>query len=120
MVNAHVEGRGRGGHRPGPAAGVHHRDQVRGQLRAAPRRALPAAVRHRGRRRPAALVRAIEDDDYLQIYREQAAIPDISVGWDLELQALVTAPAYDGLTRPELRRAAALIAARRQRALDAR
>jgi len=44
------------------------------------------------------LVRAITDDDYLQIYREQAAIPDISVGWDLQLQAQVTAPAYDGLT----------------------
>ena len=26
-----------------------------------------------------------------------AAIPDISVGWDLEPQASVTAPAYDGL-----------------------
>jgi uncharacterized protein YlxW (UPF0749 family) len=44
------------------------------------------------------LVRAITDDDYLQIYREQAAIPDISVGWDLQLQAQLTAPAYDGLT----------------------
>jgi uncharacterized protein YlxW (UPF0749 family) len=44
------------------------------------------------------LVRAISDDDYLQIYREQAAIPDISVGWDLQLRAQVTAPAYDGLT----------------------
>lgn len=47
---------------------------------------------------PTELVRAITDDDYLQIYREQAAIPDISVGWDLQLQSLVTAPAYDGLT----------------------
>ena len=46
----------------------------------------------------AELVGAIADDDYLQIYREQAAIPDISVGWDLQLQAQVTAPAYDGLT----------------------
>jgi uncharacterized protein YlxW (UPF0749 family) len=44
------------------------------------------------------LVRAIADDDYLQIYREQAAIPDISVGWNLQLRAQVTAPAYDGLT----------------------
>ncbi len=44
------------------------------------------------------LVSVIADDDYLQIYREQAAIPDISVGWDLQLQAQVTAPAYDGLT----------------------
>jgi uncharacterized protein YlxW (UPF0749 family) len=45
----------------------------------------------------AALLQALEDDDYLQIYREQAAIPDISVGWDLQLRAQVTAPAYDGL-----------------------
>jgi uncharacterized protein YlxW (UPF0749 family) len=45
----------------------------------------------------AELVRAIGADDYLQIYREQAAIPDISVGWDLQLQSQVTAPAYDGL-----------------------
>jgi uncharacterized protein YlxW (UPF0749 family) len=45
----------------------------------------------------ARLLRAIEADDYLQIYREQAAIPDISVGWDLQLRTQVTAPAYDGL-----------------------
>jgi uncharacterized protein YlxW (UPF0749 family) len=43
------------------------------------------------------LLEAIDEDDYLQIYREQAAIPDISVGWDLQPQASVTAPAYDGL-----------------------
>jgi len=43
------------------------------------------------------LLDAIENDDYLQIYREQAAIPDISVGWDLQPQEQVTAPAYDGL-----------------------
>jgi uncharacterized protein YlxW (UPF0749 family) len=45
----------------------------------------------------AELLRAIAADDYLEIYREQAAIPDISVGWDLQLQSEVTAPAYDGL-----------------------
>jgi uncharacterized protein YlxW (UPF0749 family) len=45
----------------------------------------------------ARLLDAIENDEYLQIYREQAAIPDISVGWDLQPQASVTAPAYDGL-----------------------
>jgi uncharacterized protein YlxW (UPF0749 family) len=44
------------------------------------------------------LVQAITDDDYLQLYREQAEIPDISVGWDLQLRARVTAPAYQGLT----------------------
>jgi len=44
-----------------------------------------------------ALLTAIENDDYLRAYREQAADPDISVGWDLRLEPLVTAPAYDGL-----------------------
>jgi uncharacterized protein YlxW (UPF0749 family) len=43
------------------------------------------------------LLTAIEDDDYLQTYRAQAADPDISVGWDLQLEDSVTAPAYDGL-----------------------
>ena len=45
----------------------------------------------------AELLRAIAADDYLQIYREQAAIPDISVGWDLQPRSRVVAPAYDGL-----------------------
>ena len=44
-----------------------------------------------------ALLTAIEGDDYLTAYREDAADPDISVGWDLELSDLITAPAYDGL-----------------------
>ena len=43
------------------------------------------------------LVDAIEGDEYLAEYRGQAAIPEISVGWDLELEDAVTAPAYDGL-----------------------
>ncbi|GAB3198322.1 DUF881 domain-containing protein [Nocardioides hungaricus] len=43
------------------------------------------------------LLTAIEDDEYLQTYRAQAADPEISVGWDLELEDSVTAPAYDGL-----------------------
>ena len=43
------------------------------------------------------LLTAIEDDDYLQAYREQAADPAISVGWDLQLEDTVVAPAYDGL-----------------------
>jgi len=46
---------------------------------------------------PLSLVGAIVDDPYLQIYREQAEDPDISVGWELDLQEEVTAPAYDGL-----------------------
>lgn len=44
-----------------------------------------------------ALLTAIENDPYLQAYREDAADPSISVGWDLELDSTVVAPAYDGL-----------------------
>jgi uncharacterized protein YlxW (UPF0749 family) len=45
----------------------------------------------------ASLYDAISSDDYLEIYRQQADIPSISVGWKLELEDEVTAPAYDGL-----------------------
>jgi uncharacterized protein YlxW (UPF0749 family) len=43
------------------------------------------------------LLEAIDEDEYLDLYRSQAAVPDISVGWDLETESLITAPAYDGL-----------------------
>jgi uncharacterized protein YlxW (UPF0749 family) len=43
------------------------------------------------------LTSAISDDRYLQIYREQADDPTIDVGWDLDIQDEITAPAYDGL-----------------------
>jgi uncharacterized protein YlxW (UPF0749 family) len=45
-----------------------------------------------------ALLAAVDDDSNVQGYREDAADPDISVGWDLTLEDAVTAPAYDGLT----------------------
>jgi uncharacterized protein YlxW (UPF0749 family) len=44
-----------------------------------------------------AMLTAIEGDPYIAAYREDSADPDISVGWDLELEDSVTAPAYDGL-----------------------
>lgn len=44
------------------------------------------------------LLSAVEGDDYLAGYREDAADPDISVGWTLGLENVVVAPAYDGLT----------------------
>ncbi|MGH3361042.1 MAG: DUF881 domain-containing protein [Nocardioides sp.] len=47
---------------------------------------------------PADILESIEINDYLELYRSQAAIPDISVGWDLEVEDRVIAPAYDGLT----------------------
>jgi uncharacterized protein YlxW (UPF0749 family) len=43
------------------------------------------------------LTSALADDDYLQIYREQSDDPAIDVGWELELEDEVKAPAYDGL-----------------------
>ena len=43
------------------------------------------------------LTSAIADDDYLQVYREQADDPKIDVGWDLDIEDELTAPAYDGL-----------------------
>nr|WP_218851575.1 DUF881 domain-containing protein [Nocardioides panaciterrulae] len=45
----------------------------------------------------AALLGAIDGNPYLQLYRAQAADPTISVGWDLQLESDITAPAYDGL-----------------------
>ena len=45
-----------------------------------------------------ALSNAIANDPYLQVYRADAADPDIAVGWDEQVEAKVTAPGYDGLT----------------------
>ena len=44
------------------------------------------------------LISAVEGDSYLAGYREDAADPDISVGWDLQLENIVVAPGYAGLT----------------------
>jgi uncharacterized protein YlxW (UPF0749 family) len=46
---------------------------------------------------PAALSDAIARDPYLQVYREDAADPDIAVGWDEQVEDKISAPAYDGL-----------------------
>ena len=44
-----------------------------------------------------ALLTAIEADPYVAAYREDAADPGISVGWSLELEDDVRAPAFEGL-----------------------
>jgi uncharacterized protein YlxW (UPF0749 family) len=44
-----------------------------------------------------AMLAAIEADPSVQGFRRDAADPSISVGWDLQLEDLVTAPAFDGL-----------------------
>ncbi len=46
---------------------------------------------------PATISNAIARDPYLQVYREDAADPNIRVGWDLQEEARIVAPAYDGL-----------------------
>ncbi len=45
-----------------------------------------------------ALSDAITNDPYLQVYRADAADPDINVGWDEQVEDRIAAPAYDGLT----------------------
>jgi uncharacterized protein YlxW (UPF0749 family) len=47
---------------------------------------------------PAALEAAVAQDDYLAGYRVAAAVPDISVGWEMETEERLEAPAYEGLT----------------------
>jgi uncharacterized protein YlxW (UPF0749 family) len=47
---------------------------------------------------PASLTAAVLEDDYVAGYRAAASVPDISVGWDMQVEELVEAPAYDGLT----------------------
>ena len=48
---------------------------------------------------PLALRAAIDADDYVAGYRYDASQPDISVGWDLEVDDHLVAPAYDGVLR---------------------
>ena len=40
---------------------------------------------------------SLADDDYLRVYRKDAARPDISVGWDQQVDEDIHAPAYDSL-----------------------
>lgn len=40
---------------------------------------------------------AIEGDDHVSAYREDAAIPSIGVGWSLDTEEEAEVPAYDGL-----------------------
>jgi uncharacterized protein YlxW (UPF0749 family) len=46
---------------------------------------------------PSRLTAAIDTDAYLTDYRAYSADPAIAVGWDMQSEALITAPAFDGL-----------------------
>jgi uncharacterized protein YlxW (UPF0749 family) len=45
----------------------------------------------------ASLVRSLDDDQYVSVYRDQAANPKISIGWSMQEESRVVAPAYGGL-----------------------
>jgi len=47
---------------------------------------------------PAALEAAVLQDDYLEIYRYDASLPDVSVGFEMDALGQLDMPAYDGLT----------------------
>ena len=53
----------------------------------------------------ASLTDAIANDAYLEVYRADAANPDIGVGWDEVVEDKITAPAYQGLTDLQYARA---------------
>ncbi|GAA1905781.1 DUF881 domain-containing protein [Nocardioides lentus] len=44
-----------------------------------------------------ALLDSLEGDDFVSLFREDAARPDIALGFDVDLDDSLTAPAYDGL-----------------------
>ena len=47
---------------------------------------------------PAALEAAVLQDDYLEMYRRDASLPDVSVGFEMVAAGELEMPAYDGLT----------------------
>ncbi|CAB4715148.1 MAG: DUF881 domain-containing protein [Actinobacteria bacterium] len=46
---------------------------------------------------PDAIEAAIQDDGYLQDYVAQSERPDVQIGWGMEQESEINAPAYDGL-----------------------
>jgi len=47
---------------------------------------------------PTQLEDALDDDSYVSIYRQQAANPQIDIGWRMGVDADIKAPAFQGLT----------------------
>lgn len=47
---------------------------------------------------PAALEAAVLQDDHMEVYRRDASLPDVSVGFEMEAAGQLDMPAYDGLT----------------------
>jgi uncharacterized protein YlxW (UPF0749 family) len=47
---------------------------------------------------PEELQNAVEDDDYLKLYRLSSELPDVSVGWDLQVEDRLEMPGFDGVS----------------------
>jgi len=45
---------------------------------------------------PAVLTAAMNSDHYISAYRAQSETPDIAIGWSMEEEELITAPAFEG------------------------
>lgn len=45
----------------------------------------------------AALQESIDSDSYLRVYRQQSEVADVQIGWDMDWDSEVVAPAYEGL-----------------------
>ena len=98
VVNAMWEGGAEAVDAPGPAHGLHHRHQVRGQLgacsRACPTRSPTSS------RRSVTSASSPAPSPTTTTCRSTASrptTPTIAVGWDLDIADEITAPAYDGL-----------------------
>jgi uncharacterized protein YlxW (UPF0749 family) len=46
---------------------------------------------------PAAMQMRIDNDYGISLYRQDAADPEIAIGWDMEVEEQASAPAYEGL-----------------------
>ena len=108
-----VEGRRHGGHHPGPAGG-HAPPASSARATSVQLQGVPYPQPYGSPRSatPATLTGAIDSDAYLQVYREQAADPDIAVGWDARGRGLDHRAGVRRPARPQLRHAAALTAGR--------
>ena len=40
----------------------------------------------------------MEADDYLEFYRRASELPDVSVGWDLQVEERLEMPGFDGVS----------------------
>ena len=47
---------------------------------------------------PETLENAVQADDFLEFYRRASELPDVSVGWDLQVEERLELPGFDGVS----------------------